>query len=290
MSSAGDRRALWHSVSAAQIGAFDAAEPQIAYAKVSILAIRDELAPGSIMPVTNAAVDLDQVRRQCAHCNLRELCLPAGLESADVDRVDQVVADRSSVASGNTLYRAGAPFRALYVVKAGSFKTQAVSEGGELQILGFHLPGEIMGFDALATERHQCDAEALEASSVCRIPYTDLERVCAAVPGLQRQFMRLVSREIGDDHNHMAMMGRNQAISRLAQFLHSLSKRQARLGRSADQLTLTMSRADLANYLGLVLETVSRLFGRLQDMGLIEVRRRQVKILDMAGLKEVGEC
>ncbi len=242
------------------------------------------------MPVTNTAFDLDQVRRQCARCDLRDLCLPAGLESADVDRVDQMVADRTSLAAGDTLYHAGSPFRALYVIKSGAIKSQLVSEGGELQVLGFHLPGEIMGFDALASERHQCSAEALEASSVCRLPYAELERISAAVPGLQRQFMRLVSREIGDDHDHMAMMGRNQAISRLALFLHSLSKRQSRLGRSPDQLTLSMSRADLANYLGLVLETVSRLFGRLQEMGLIEVRRREVKILDMAGLKALGDC
>ncbi len=242
------------------------------------------------MPANNPAIDLDQVRRQCARCDLRDLCLPAGLDSADVDRIDQIVADRTSLASGDTLYHAGSPFRALYVIKSGSLKTQAVSEGGELQILGFHLPGEIMGFDALAGERHQCSAEALEASSVCRLPYAELERISASVPGLQRQFMRLVSREMGDDHDHMAMMGRNQAIARLALFLHSMSKRQARLGRSADQLTLTMSRADLANYLGLVLETVSRLFGRLQDMGVIEVRRREVKILDRESLKSVGEC
>ncbi|MDZ7789154.1 MAG: helix-turn-helix domain-containing protein [Xanthomonadales bacterium] len=242
------------------------------------------------MPVTNTAFDLDQVRRQCARCDLRDLCLPAGLDNDDVDRVDQMVADRTGLAVGDVLYHAGSPFRALYVIKSGALKTQAVSEGGELQVLGFHLPGEILGFDALATERHQCTAEALEPSSVCRLPYSELERICSAVPGLQRQFMRLVSRDVGDDHDHVAMMGRNQAISRLALFLHSLSKRQARLGRSPEQLTLSMSRSDLANYLGLVLETVSRLFGRLQEMGLIEVRRREIKILDMAGLKEVGDC
>ncbi len=241
------------------------------------------------MPVTHSAFDLNQVRRQCARCDLRELCLPAGLGSDDVDRVDQMVADRTSLAAGDTLYHAGSPFRALYVIKTGALKTQVVSEGGELQVLGFHLPGEIMGFDALATERHQCSAEALEASSVCRLPYVELERICSTVPGLQRQFMRLVSREIGDDHDHVAMMGRSQAISQLALFLHSLSKRQERLGRSPDQLTLSMSRSDLANYLGLVLETVSRLFGRLQDMGLIEVRRREIKILDIAGLKQLGD-
>ena len=241
------------------------------------------------MPVTNTPFDLDQVRRQCARCDLRDLCLPAGLDHDDVDRVDQMVADRTSLAVGDVLHHAGSPFRALYVIKSGALKTQAVSEGGELQVFGFHLPGEILGFDALASERHQCTAEALEPSSVCRLPYAELERICSAVPGLQRQFMRLVSREIGDDHDHVAMMGRNQAIGRLALFLHNFSKRQARLGRSPDHLTLSMSRSDLANYLGLVLETVSRLFGRLQEMGLIEVRRREIKILDMAGLKELGD-
>lgn len=241
------------------------------------------------MSAAHPAIDLDQVRRQCARCDLRELCLPAGLDSSDVDRVDQVVADRSSLTSGATLYHAGSPFRALYMIKSGSLKTQVVSEGGELQILGFHLPGEILGFDALAAERHQCSAEALEASSVCRLPYADLERIAALVPGLQRQFMRLVSREMRDDHDHMAMMGRNQAISRLGLFLHNMSRRQARLGRRHDVLNLSMSRADLANYLGLVLETVSRLFGRMQDMGLIEVRRREIKIVDPAGLQELGD-
>lgn len=242
------------------------------------------------MPATNTALDLELLRRRCARCDLRELCLPAGMGSDDVERIDQMVADRTNLATGDTLYHAGAPFRALYVVKSGSLKTQAVSEGGELQILGFHLPGELLGFDALASEIHQCSAEALEASSICRLPYSELERISASVPGLQRQFMRLVSREMGDDHVHMTMMGRNQAISRLALFLHSLSKRHARLGRRDDVITLSMSRADLANYLGLVLETVSRLFGRLQDMGLIEVRRREIKIIDAEGLKDLGNC
>src|SRR5699024_79790 len=241
------------------------------------------------MSAPDSAIDFDQVRRQCARCALRARGPPAGLARAANDRVDQVVADRRSLAAGDTLYHAGSPFGALYGVKSGSLKTQVVSEGGELQILGFHLPGEILGFDALAAERHQCSAEALEPSSVCRLPYAELERISTLVPGLQRQFMRLVSREMSDDHDHMAMMGRNQAISRLALFLHNMRRRQARLVRRDDVLNLSMSRADLANYLGLVLETVSRLFGRMQDKGLIEVRRREIKIVDPAGLKALGD-
>lgn len=240
------------------------------------------------MASTNAALDLELIRRRCSACDLRELCLPAGLELDDVERIDKMVANREALAAGQPLYHAGAPFEALYVIREGSFKTYATTEGGELQIMGFHLPGEIIGFDAFAEERHQCTAEALEPARACRLPYNQLERVAAQVPGLQRQLMRLISREMADDHAHMTMMGRNQAISRLALFLFSLSRRQRRLGRSGTQITLTMSRADLANYLGLVLETVSRLFGRLQDMGVLRVRRREIEILDVERLRELG--
>lgn len=241
------------------------------------------------MSAAKPAISLDLIRHRCGQCALRDLCLPAGLGREDIERVDRLVTERTSLAAGDRLYHVGAPFRALYVVQTGSLKTQAYSEGGELQVLGFHLPGEIMGFDALADEKHQCSAEALEATSVCRLPYADLERIAAEVPGLQRQFMRLISREMSASQHHMSIMGRGQAISRLAMFLYNFSYRQNRLGRSRNQLSLTMSRADLANHLGLVLETVSRLFGRLQDMGLIRVRRREITILDMEGLKAVGE-
>jgi len=241
------------------------------------------------MPAANAAISIDQVRRRCAQCALRELCLPAGLDRDDLARVDRLVSERRWLAAGEKLYHAGSPFHALYLVQTGSLRTQTYSEGGELQILGFHLPGEIMGFDALADETHQCDAETLEPSSVCKLPYAQLEKLSSVLPGLQRQFMRLVSREVSASQHHMAVMGRGQAISRLALFLYNYGQRQNRLGRSRNQLSLTMSCADLANYLGLVLETVSRLFGRLQDKGLIRVKRREITILDMDGLKQIGE-
>ncbi|QKK03837.1 MAG: helix-turn-helix domain-containing protein [Pseudomonadota bacterium] len=240
------------------------------------------------MPATSRALDLELLRRRCSGCSLRELCLPAGLDASDIELIEQGVTASDQIPAGQALYHAGAPFDALYVIKSGSLKTFANSEGGELQILGFHLPGEVIGFDALAGYRHQCTAEALEPTRACRLPYANLERLAARVPGLQRQLMRLISREMQDDHRHLAMMGRPQALGRLALFLYSLSQRQQRLGRRPDHLTLSMSRADLANYLGLVLETVSRLFGRLQEMGVLDVRRREVTILDPERLRELS--
>src|SRR5690625_4664500 len=241
------------------------------------------------MPAANAAISIDQGRRRCAQYALRELCLPAGLDRDDLARGDRLVSERRWLAARDQLCPPGAPGHARYPVQAGSLKPQTAADGGELQSLGAHLPREIMGFDALADETHQCDAEPLEPSSVCKRPYGQLETLSSVLPGLQRQFMRLVSREVSASQHHMAVMGRGQAISRLALFLYNYGQRQNRLGRSRNQLSLTMSRADLANYLGLVLETVSRLFGRLQDKGLIRVKRREITILDMDGLKQIGE-
>jgi len=241
------------------------------------------------MPSANQALNLERFRRHCSKCSLRELCLPSGLNLEDAEQIEQMVADCESLVSGDQLYHAGDRFGALYVIRAGSLKSYSISAAGELQIMGFHLPGEIIGFDAFAEQRHQCTAEALGPSRACRIPYNQLEHIADNVPGLRRQLMRLISREMQDYNAHLAMMGRAQAISRLALFLNDFSTRQARLGLSPTHLTLTMSRADLANYLGLVLETVSRLFGRLQEMGVLDVRRKKLTILDHQRLRELGD-
>jgi CRP/FNR family transcriptional regulator len=182
------------------------------------------------------------------------------------------------------LFLPGTQFQALYVVRSGSFKTYVTNEQGETQILGFHLPGEILGLDAISSERHQCTAEALERTTVCEVPFTRLSQIALQVPELQRQLLRVISREVMRDHEHLVMMGRRHAQERLAIFLKSLSERYGRLKRDPALLTLPMSRYELANYLGLVVETVSRLFTRFQQMGVLDVRRKNVHILDFAKL------
>lgn len=177
------------------------------------------------------------------------------------------------------LYRDGDGFQALYVVRSGSLKTFVQNEAGDLQILAFHLPGEIIGFDALASDRHVSQAEALERSTICELPYAKLQLVTSEVPALHRQLMRVISREVVEEHRHLMMMGRQQAQERLATFLRSLADRYQRLQRDSNALTLSMSRGDIANYLGLVVETVSRLFSRMEEMGVLEVNRKSVRIL-----------
>jgi len=234
-------------------------------------------------------VDLQQLRESCAGCSVRELCLPAGVGRDDMQRIDALVRPPRPLAAGEAIYHEDAPHRALFVVRGGSLKSIRIGAQGAEQILGFHYPGEIVGFDGFVDGRHQSSALALQASRVCRLPIARLEEACADVPGLRQQLMRLMSREMHDDHEHIEIMGRSQAVSRLALFLASLAKRYQRLGLNPRHLDLSMSRADLANYLGLVLETVSRLFGRLQEMGVLDVRRKKLTILDHQRLRELGD-
>ncbi len=235
-------------------------------------------------------VDLGNLKRTCAQCSLVQLCLPASIGGEDLARLERVVLSKRPMKRGDHLFNAGQPMQALFVARDGAFKTYTQDENGDLQIIGFHLPGELIGLDGLASERHRCSAEALAAAHVCEVPFTQLQHIASQVPGLQRQLMRIVGRGMVQDHQHLEMMGRKQALERLAIFLHSLSERFAKLGENPHRFTLPMSREDIANYLGLVLETVSRLFGKLQQQGIIELDRRRVDIVDPQALADlVGE-
>jgi CRP/FNR family transcriptional regulator len=224
-------------------------------------------------------LDLNQLRRSCSSCALYELCLPAGIGVDDLNRLDATVKDKRALDRGAMLYREGDTFEALYVVRSGALKTYVQNEAGDMQILAFHLPGEILGFDALATNLHVSQAEALERSSICELPYAKLQQVTSEVPALHRQLMRVISREVVEEHRHLVMMGKQQAQEQLASFLRSLADRYQRLHRDGSSLNLPMSRYDIANYLGLVVETVSRLFSRMEEMGVLEVNRKSVRIL-----------
>ncbi|WP_325278164.1 helix-turn-helix domain-containing protein [Tahibacter sp.] len=237
-----------------------------------------------------AIVDFESVRRHCLQCSLRELCIPAGIAGADVERVDRLVKKRRTVARGEYLFRAATRTARLYVARDGAFKTVASSEAGEQQVIGFHLAGELVGLDALASGRHRCDAIALETAHVCEIPLDDLHAVAAEVPGLQRQILRVIGSSVGRDHDHVELMGRRQADDRILLFLQGLSQRFSALGRDGDEFVLPMTREDIASYAGLVIETVSRSFTRLQDDGLIAVRGRRVRLFARERDETMAQC
>jgi len=237
--------------------------------------------------LTAAPIDLEKLRRSCAQCSLHVLCLPAGIGGTDLQQLDDIVRNRRPLEQGDSLFHAGQALGSLYVAREGAFKTVATNEDGDVQVIGFHLPGELMGLDALGRGQHACDATALTRATVCEIPMDQLEHVCSRLPGLQHQLLRIIGQGINRDQTHMEMLGRRQASERMALFLHGLAERYRMLGRSGDQFVLPMSREDIASFLGMVIETVSRTLTKMQDEGIIAVRGRQLQILDAVRLEEM---
>ena len=233
-------------------------------------------------------LDMTAIKVACANCNLHNLCLPLGIDSQDIERLDDIINRKRPLSRGEYLFQAGAPFHAIYAIRSGSVKTFTATEDGQEQVTGFHLPGELVGLDAISSDTHNCTARALETTSVCEIPYTQLEELSAHVPSLQRQLLRVMSREILQDEHMMMLLGRKAADERLAAMLVSISNRFKQRGFSPREFNLSMSRNDIGNYLGLAVETVSRLFTRFQEDGLLETERKHVRILDLPRLAELA--
>ncbi|MDX5444790.1 MAG: fumarate/nitrate reduction transcriptional regulator Fnr [Zoogloeaceae bacterium] len=227
------------------------------------------------------------MRAACSQCNLHELCLPVGMNAAEINRLDQLVDTRRKVRKGQALYRSGDPFEAIYAIKVGWFKTDVLLEDGREQVTGFQMTGEMLGLDGISTEAHSCNAVALEDSEVCVIPYDQLEELSREVEGLQHQFHKVMSREIVRDHGVMMLLGSMRAEERLAAFLLNLSQRFNARGFSSAEFHLRMTRDEIGSYLGLKLETVSRAFSRFQDEGFIAVQQKHIRINDLAGLRRL---
>lgn len=235
-----------------------------------------------------ALAELEQLRVACKDCSLFQLCLPHGISGADLAKLDRIIDRRRPLARGKHLFEVGTPFRSIYVVRSGSVKTFTPTPDGEEQVTGFHLPGEIVGLDAISTGTHPCSAVALETASFCEIPFAQLEDLSDEVRSLGRHLLRILSREIHDDHEILKLMGKHSAEERLAALLFSFMSRLERRGLSGRDFHVSMSRHDISNYLGLAVETVSRVFSRFQQDGLLTVDRRHVIIHDVERLKALA--
>jgi CRP/FNR family transcriptional regulator len=224
---------------------------------------------------------------RCSTCNLREICLPCGFGGQDSDRIDDLVYTRRSIKRGETLYLAGDKFTSIYAIRSGFFKTTQTLEDGREQVTGFQMAGEILGMDGIGPEEHGCDAIALEDSQICVIPYSRLEQASRDLPGMQRQFHKMMSREIVREHGVMLLLGSMRAEERLSAFLLNLSQRFTARGYSSAEFNLRMTREEIGSFLGLKLETVSRLFSRFHDEKLISVWQKCIRILDVDGLRRM---
>jgi CRP/FNR family transcriptional regulator len=234
---------------------------------------------------TMTPIKSTSVPAACSTCNLRELCLPVGFSAPDLERLDGLVTQRRSVPRGEALFRSGDSFEAMYAVRAGFFKTRVMSEDGREQVTGFQMAGELLGLDGICDNTHACDAVALEDSQVCVISYGKLEELSREFAELQRQFHRIMSREIVRDHTVMLLLGGMRAEERVAAFLLNLTQRLQARGFSHSSLVLRMSREEIGTYLGLRLETVSRCFSKFQTDGVLQVKDRQIQVLDHAALQ-----
>lgn len=231
------------------------------------------------------------LKTACSNCSVLELCLPLGLTDSEIQCLDTLIVQRFKVKKGAALYRAGDPLRSLYAVRIGSFKTSLLSVDGREQVTGFQMPGEMLGLDAISTDSHTCNAFALEDSEVCPIHFAQLEKLALELPSLQHNLNKILSREIVRDHDMLMMLGNMNSDERLAAFLLNLSQRLHMRGYSSKAFVLKMRREEIGSYLGLRLETICRGIAHLRDQGLVEVSGRDVKILDMDGLKQrVAGC
>ena len=238
-------------------------------------------------PATAEIISIRDLRTHCSSCTMRELCLPVGLPPHALKQLDEIVARRIRLAKGKSLYRAGDAFSALYAIRLGSCKTTLLSDDGREQVAGYHMIGDVIGMDGIGNNRHGCDAVALEDSEYCVLPFGELEDLGRRVVPLQRNLHRFLSREIARNHGAMLQLGSMSAEQRLAAFLINLSQRYRIRGYSSTDFVLRMTRAEIGSYLGLKLETVSRLFSRFQAEGLMLVRGREVKSLDLTGLSSL---
>ena len=221
----------------------------------------------------------------CSSCNLRELCLPKQVDAEDMARVEQIVFARRRVRRGESLFKAGDVFTSLYSVRSGFLKTTVLNDDGREQVTGFNMSGELLGLDGIGGGVHEGNAVALEDCEVCVLPFGLIEELGREIPAIQRNLHGVLSREIARDHGVMMLLGSMRAEERLAAFLMNLSKRFTARGYSPSDFHLRMTREEIGSYLGLKLETVSRLFSRFQTDGLIEVQQKHVRILNSEGLK-----
>ncbi|QEW07039.1 fumarate/nitrate reduction transcriptional regulator Fnr [Nitrincola iocasae] len=227
---------------------------------------------------------LNQVH--CSTCSLSSLCLPVSLNMTEMERLDTIIDKSRPLKKGEHLFRQGDTFGSVYAIRAGSVKSYSITDDGEEQITGFFFPGELVGLSAYDTSTYPVSVKVLETTTVCEIPFERLDELSGHMPELRRQLLRTMSKEICNDQQMMMLLSKKNAEQRVASFLLKLSQRFHERGYSASFFRLSMSRNEIGNYLGLAVETISRIFTRFQTLGLIHVDGKEVEILDSEKLNE----
>jgi CRP/FNR family transcriptional regulator len=224
----------------------------------------------------------------CHNRRMSALCLPLALDSSSLDRLDKVIERGRPIHKNKYIFHGGDPFRAVYAIRSGAVKSFCISDDGSEQVTGFYLPGEIFGWDGIDNNTHSNTATTLETTALCEIPFARFEEISRTMPILQKHFMRLMAKELTSDQELIGLLAKSSAEERVASLLLSLSSRLKRQHLSATQFRLPMSRADIGNYLGLTVETVSRVFSRFQSFDLILCDKKEIEIINLNGLSALA--
>ncbi len=230
---------------------------------------------------------VNTISTTCVNCRLSDLCLPHGLAASEVETLEIIIRKNSLLKTGESLYIQHDSCQSLFAVKSGSFRRFITTEQGLEQTMGFYLPSEIMGLDALFDGKFVYNVKALETSSVCELPLTRLKELCVQMPSLQHQLNRILSKEISDIHQQLSILGHTSAKAKMAMFLLMLSKRYASLGYSNTTFNLSMRRQDIGNFLGLSNESISRQLTALSKEKIISVQQRAINIIDLNLLQSI---
>jgi len=241
---------------------------------------KDKSKPKSRSPVLSPVSHI-----ACSKCGLGKLCIPASMDTPSISKFETIVHKSRPLHTGEFLFRVGDRFADIYAVRSGCFKTFVVDAAGKEQVLGFHLPGELLGLEAIYQGVNISNAQALGTSSVCKLHYDDVTSLAQQIPELQDHMFRLLSQRISE---LSAAAADHSADERIAGFLIGLANRFKERGYSSKEFNLAMSRADIANYLRLAPETVSRVLARFQKKKLIRVERKLVELLDKEELSRLA--
>lgn len=239
------------------------------------------------MASTANVVKLNSKKISCDTCGAKQDCFGPHLDVRESSLLGEINGPPRLFRRGDHLFRTGDRFCWLYVIRSGAIKTYLVSEDGEEQIIGFYGPGETIGFDAIANGQYQCNAAALDTSSVCKVSFEAVSQLCERSPELLRELVRGISRENARLAS-MLLLGKRTADQRVAAFLLSQSGHQHERGYSATALTLSMSRTDIGKYLGLTVETVSRVLTRFEAQGVLTKDRKQIRIRNLKTLRRIA--
>lgn len=222
----------------------------------------------------------------CSTCAFSAACLDSGYDKSQLRDLHVLVEHIGPFREGEHIFREGDPFTAIAAVRSGTVKTYVTDNEGREHVQGFFLPGEVIGLNAISQARYPSNAMAMDSVVLCRFSFPNIAALATRMPGLQQQLFKLLSLDIG---KAALLSGNFSADERMAAFLVTLSRRYAARGFSPSRFLLTMTRTDIANYLRLASETVSRVFRRFQDEGMIHVERREIELKDRPRLEALAE-